>query len=58
MQRKVDGIAAEYGLKKKESKTSNEFRAGKRADHDTLPDEVQVLYVENSPSCRRCASCI
>ena len=47
MQRKVDGIAAEHGLEKKETKTSNEFRAGKRADHDALPDEVQALYVEN-----------
>lgn len=24
-----------------------EFRAGKRADHDTLPDEIKALYVEN-----------
>ena len=47
MQRKVDGIAAEHCLEKKESKNSNEFRAGKRADHDSLPDEVQALYVEN-----------
>ena len=24
-----------------------EFRAGKRADHDTLPEDIQALYVEN-----------
>ncbi|WP_155993458.1 hypothetical protein [Prevotella sp. P6B1] len=24
-----------------------EFKAGKRADHDTLPEEIQALYVEN-----------
>lgn len=26
---------------------SSEFKAGKRADHDSLPLEIQVLYVEN-----------
>ena len=26
---------------------SSEFKAGKRADHDSLPIEIQVLYVEN-----------
>ena len=24
-----------------------DFKAGKRADHDTLPDEIKALYVEN-----------
>jgi hypothetical protein len=24
-----------------------DFKAGKRADHDTLPDEIKVLYAEN-----------
>lgn len=27
---------------------SSEFRAGKRADHDSLPTEIQALYVENA----------
>ena len=27
---------------------AQEFRAGKRADHDTLPPEIQALYVENA----------
>ena len=27
--------------------SSKEFKQGKRADHDTLPDEIQALYVEN-----------
>ena len=27
---------------------AQEFRAGKRADHDTLPPEVQALYMENA----------
>ena len=26
---------------------SSEFKAGKRADHDSLPIEIQALYVEN-----------
>ena len=26
---------------------AKEFKQGKRADHDTLPDEIQSLYVEN-----------
>ena len=47
MQRQVDGIAQKRHLEKKESAPSSEFKAGKRADHDSLPDEVQALYVEN-----------
>lgn len=27
---------------------ASEFRAGKRADHDSLPTEIQALYVENA----------
>ena len=26
---------------------ATDFKAGKRADHDTLPDNIQALYVEN-----------
>lgn len=26
---------------------ATEFKAGKRADHDSLPDEIKALYVEN-----------
>ena len=54
MQLKVDNIAKEHALDKevsnaKPSKTqAQEFRAGKRADHDTLPAEIQALYVENA----------
>ena len=29
---------------------SSEFKAGKRADHDSLPIEIQALYVENGNS--------
>ena len=51
MQLKVDNIAKEHALdsEPKPSKTqTQEFRAGKRADHDTLPAEIQALYVENA----------
>ena len=47
MQRQVDGIVQKRHLEKKESAPASEFKAGKRADHDELPDEIQALYVEN-----------
>ena len=47
MQRQVDGIVQKRHLEKKESASTSEFKAGKRADHDELPDEIQALYVEN-----------
>lgn len=54
MQKQVDGIARKLALDKevpqsKVPKTeAQEWRAGKRADHDTLPPEIQALYVENA----------
>ncbi|MBR5594360.1 MAG: hypothetical protein IKW46_09850 [Bacteroidaceae bacterium] len=30
-----------------EDNPAKEFKQGKRGDHDTLPDEIQALYVEN-----------
>lgn len=56
MQRKVDSIAAEHALDKVTSSKKDkealsdgeEFRAGKRADHDSLPAEIQALYIENA----------
>ncbi|MBR4177191.1 MAG: hypothetical protein IKQ53_07305 [Bacteroidales bacterium] len=47
MQSQVDVIAAKRHLEPKQEIPANEFRKGKRADHDTLPDEIQALYVEN-----------
>ena len=44
MQKKVDVIAKE--TIKPESEFAD-FKAGKRADHDALPDEIQARYVEN-----------
>ena len=61
MQRKVDSITAEHALDKvtssKEDKEAlsegEQFRAGKRADHDTLPPEIQALFVENADIMRK-----
>lgn len=47
MQKQVDGIVVKRNLEKQESKPTSEFKTGKRADHDDLPDEIQALYVEN-----------
>lgn len=31
----------------KENNPAQDFKAGKRADHDSLPEDIQSLYVEN-----------
>ena len=46
MQAEVDKIVVNRNLEVKQQ-PANEFKAGKRADHDQLPDEIQALYVEN-----------
>ncbi|MCR5850115.1 MAG: hypothetical protein K6G92_05320 [Bacteroidaceae bacterium] len=57
MQLKVDNIVKVNALDNVKAPVSpgvsprsvaQEFRAGKRADHDTLPAEIQALYVENA----------
>ena len=47
----VDDIAARHGLSGQTTRTS--FQNGKRADHDTLPEEVRQLYIENADIMRR-----
>jgi hypothetical protein len=52
MQTRVDLIATEHNLQSTarqsgDKSPSSEFRAGKRADHDTLPDDIQARYSEN-----------
>lgn len=37
----------------KEDNEAKEFKAGKRADHDRLPEDIQALYVENLDLVRR-----
>lgn len=43
---KADGIVDKH-LSLTEDNPASEFKAGRRADHDSLPEEVQALYVEN-----------
>ncbi len=46
MQAKVDVIVREV-IRPAESSEFADFKAGKRADHDTLPDDIRALYAEN-----------
>ena len=47
MQQQVADIVQERTEFKSEDNEAKSFKAGKRADHDTLPDEIKALYVEN-----------
>lgn len=42
-----------YQEAKTEGTSNEEFRKGKRADHDQLPEEIQARYVENLDLLRR-----
>lgn len=46
MQAQVDTIVEKH-LSLAENNPASEFKKGKRADHDSLPDEIKALYVEN-----------
>lgn len=46
MQGQVDAIVASR-TEFKEHNEAKDFKAGKRADHDSLPEDIQTLYVEN-----------
>ncbi len=45
----VEAIATEHNLESAQSSdiAEDEKRTGKRADHDSLPDEIKAKYVEN-----------
>ena len=47
MQQQVADIVQERTEFKSNDNEAKSFKAGKRADHDTLPDEIKALYVEN-----------
>ena len=47
MQQQVADIVKERTEFKSDDNEAKSFKAGKRADHDTLPDEIKALYVEN-----------
>ena len=46
MQKQVDVIAQKH-FSLEENNPAKDFKKGKRDDHDTLPDDIQALYVEN-----------
>lgn len=46
MQTRVDAIVTKH-LSLTEDNPASEFKKGKRSDHDSLPVEIQALYVEN-----------
>ena len=46
MQKQVDAIAEQH-FSLEEENPAKDFKKGKRDDHDSLPDEIQALYVEN-----------
>ena len=47
MEQQVTAIIKEHTEFKSDDNEAKNFKAGKRADHDTLPEEIQALYVEN-----------
>jgi len=48
MQEQVDAIvASRTEFSNKDTNPATAFKAGKRADHDSLPEDIQALYVEN-----------
>ena len=47
MQHTVEDIVKEHTEFKSDNNEAKDFKAGKRADHDKLPEEIQALYVEN-----------
>ena len=47
MSEQVEHIATEYQLEADAPTADDEKRTGKRADHDSLPDEVKAKFVEN-----------
>lgn len=46
MSRQVETIAESHHLRE-ESSENEEFKKGKRSDHDALPEEIQALYAQN-----------
>ena len=53
MEEKVQRIAAKRALAAKQENPANEFKQGKREDHDALPEDIQALYVENKSLMQR-----
>lgn len=47
MEQQVETIMEKRSQFEAEVNEAKNFKAGKRADHDALPEEIQALYVEN-----------
>ena len=47
MEHSVNEIVQSHTEFKSDDNEAKSFKAGKRADHDSLPDEIKALYVEN-----------
>lgn len=52
MQAQVEEIEKDH-FSHEESSTAEDFKAGKRADHDSLPDEIKACYIENADIMRK-----
>ena len=52
MEQQVEKIATKRHFSSEEN-PANEFKAGKREDHDALPENIQALYVENKSILQR-----
>jgi hypothetical protein len=53
----VDAIDKSHALSKSQDSTRSQFQNGRRADHDTLPAEIQQLYVDNASILRQMREC-
>ena len=53
MEQQVERIASKRSLAKTAQKDEKEYRQGKREDHESLPDDIQALYVENKSIMQR-----
>lgn len=47
MEQQVETIMEKRSKFEAEVNEAKDFKAGKRADHDALPEEIQALYIEN-----------
>lgn len=60
MKAQADSIAETHHLdttRKSSQSQQDEWRKGKREDHDTLPDDIQALYAENLNILHRMREC-
>ena len=54
MQEQVDAIvASRTEFSNKDTNPATDFKAGKRGNHDSLPDDIKALYTENLDIVRR-----